>query len=228
MKNFSARETLWLQELDGLELAGFRRRAFAFILDWVLISIILTLVFGLGGLAYIGVQHLLGHATPAINLNTDSSYITINPGDSKPSTPKHFNYQLGFPAEHAHPANESFGQRALNEAVTILSDTLIPVLYFGLFLWQGNGRTPGKRLLKIRVVSLVHTHIHFWHAVERALGYGAALLEGGFGFIQFFLHPYRRCAQDRLAETIVVNERSYQQKFPKALGTPAEADTTPR
>jgi hypothetical protein len=57
------------------------------------------------------------------------------------------------------------------------------------------------------------------------LGYRAALLEGGFGFAQFFLHPYRRCAQDRLAETIVVTERSYQQKFPAQLGTPPEADT---
>jgi len=28
--------------------------------------------------------------------------------------------------------------------------------------------------------------------------------------VQFFIHPYRRCAQDRLAETIVVTERSYQ------------------
>jgi len=65
--------------------------------------------------------------------------------------------------------------------------------------------------MKIRVVSIVHRHLSFWHCVERALGYGAAALEAGFGFIQFFIHPYRRCAQDRLAETIVVTERSYQE-----------------
>ena len=64
--------------------------------------------------------------------------------------------------------------------------------------------------MRIRVVSLAHRHITFWHAVERALGYGAAALELGFGFVQFFIHPYRRCAQDRLAETIVVTERGYQ------------------
>jgi len=28
--------------------------------------------------------------------------------------------------------------------------------------------------------------------------------------VQFFIHPYRRCAQDRLAETIVVTEGGYQ------------------
>jgi uncharacterized RDD family membrane protein YckC len=89
-------------------------------------------------------------------------------------------------------------------------DILVPVLYFGLFTWRGKGRTPGKRLMRIRVVSLVHRHLTFWHSIERALGYGAAALEGGFGFVQYFIHPYRRCAQDRLAETIVVTELSYK------------------
>jgi uncharacterized RDD family membrane protein YckC len=97
-----------------------------------------------------------------------------------------------------------------NEVIHIAATVVVPVLYCGVLLWAGKGRTPGKRLLKIRVVSLAHRHITFWHAVERALGYGAAALELGFGFVQFFIHPYRRCAQDRLAETIVVTERSYQ------------------
>jgi hypothetical protein len=34
--------------------------------------------------------------------------------------------------------------------------------------------------------------------------------------------------QDRLAETIVVTERSYQQRFPTSLGTPPEADAEPQ
>jgi uncharacterized RDD family membrane protein YckC len=97
-----------------------------------------------------------------------------------------------------------------NEVIHVAATMVVPVLYCGVLLWAGKGRTPGKRLLKIRVVSLAHRHITFWHAVERALGYGAAALELGFGFVQFFIHPYRRCAQDRLAETIVVTERSYQ------------------
>lgn len=64
--------------------------------------------------------------------------------------------------------------------------------------------------MKIRVVSIVHRHLSLWHSVERALGYGAAALEGGFGFVQYFIHPYRRCLQDRIAETIVVTEAGYQ------------------
>jgi uncharacterized RDD family membrane protein YckC len=124
----------------------------------------------------------------------------------------------------ARTPSEKLHHELVDEGSKLVTDIVLPILYFGILLWQGNGRTPGKRLLKIRVVSLVHTHITFWHAVERALGYGAAALEGGFGFVQFFIHPYRRCAQDRLAETIVVTERSYQQKLPKRLGVPSEAD----
>jgi uncharacterized RDD family membrane protein YckC len=98
--------------------------------------------------------------------------------------------------------------RAEDEITKIIFETLAPVLYFGLSTWIGNGRTVGKRLMGIRVVSLVHERMDLWHSIERALGYGAAALEFGFGFAQFFIHPYRRTVQDRIAETIVVKEKS--------------------
>ncbi|HZU29333.1 MAG TPA: RDD family protein [Bryobacteraceae bacterium] len=80
------------------------------------------------------------------------------------------------------------------------------VLYFGVSLYIGKGQTIGKRLLRIRVVSLVHDHLSLWHCIERALGYGASALEGGFGFIQYFVHPNHRTVHDRIAETIVVRD----------------------
>jgi uncharacterized RDD family membrane protein YckC len=97
-----------------------------------------------------------------------------------------------------------------SELGRFLVDIVIPVLYFGLFTYWGDGQTPGKRWMKIRVVSLVHTHVTLWHSIERALGYGAAALEFGFGFAQFFIHPQRRTVQDRIAETIVVKNASLQ------------------
>ena len=80
------------------------------------------------------------------------------------------------------------------------------VVYFGLTTYFGNGKTLGKKLLKIRVVSITHPQMTFWQSIERALGYGASILEGGFGFIQFFINPNRRTVHDRIAETIVVDE----------------------
>ncbi|MGH7676700.1 MAG: RDD family protein [Gemmatimonadales bacterium] len=74
------------------------------------------------------------------------------------------------------------------------------VLYFSLGLYWGKGRTPGKWILGIRVMSLTHERLSFWHALERALGYGASALEAGIG-------QNRQTVHDRIAETIVVDER---------------------
>ena len=195
MRNFSARETEWLEELDGIELASFWQRAFAFIIDWIIVAIIFSavaIVIALGIFAY---MHRHGKSmediTHMVSASENGDNVTVH------SNAKVWTYHMDE-------------KSATGEAIKVISDALVPVLYFGILLWKGKGRTPGKRLMRIRVVSIVHRHLSFWHSVERALGYGAAALEGGFGFIQFFIHPYRRCAQDRLAETMVVTERGYQ------------------
>lgn len=83
------------------------------------------------------------------------------------------------------------------------------IIYYVAFIaasnYIGNGATIGKKLLKIRAVSLVHHRLSLWHSFERALGYGASALEAFFGFFQYFIHPNRRTVHDRIAETIVVS-----------------------
>ena len=98
------------------------------------------------------------------------------------------------------------------------------MLYFGLATYFGKGRTPGKRLLGIRVVSLVYQRLGLWHSIERALGYAASALEFGFGFLQYFVHPNRRTVHDRIAETIVVVER----RSPARLLQQTPAEEEPR
>ena len=211
MRNFSARETEWLLELDGIELASFWPRAFAFVIDWTLICIVMTVIVGVGFGAWVGIRKLEGKS-PLPD--------TITSAVSDKSSDKDLNIVVG--PSFITPKGEQ--QTETGKLISDATDIVIAILYFGLLLWKGKGRTPGKRLLKIRVVSIVHRHLSFWHCVERALGYGAAALEGGFGFIQFFIHPYRRCAQDRLAETIVVTERGYQ-AMQRKLSHPLVPDT---
>lgn len=81
------------------------------------------------------------------------------------------------------------------------------LLYYGLVNYFGNGQTIGKWIARTRAVSLKQDRLTFWQSIERALGYGAAVLEAGLGFVQFFWDRNRQCAQDRLAETIVVDVR---------------------
>ena len=84
---------------------------------------------------------------------------------------------------------------------------LAMLLYWGLFNYFGNGRTPGKWIARTKIVSLTGERMGLWQSFERALGYGASMLEGGMGFLQYFWDRNRMCAQDRLAETIVVDMR---------------------
>ncbi len=88
-----------------------------------------------------------------------------------------------------------------------IGNVIVLVLYYGIATYLGNGRTPGKWIARTRVVSLTHDRIGLWQSIERALGYGAAVLECGLGFLQYFWSENRMCAQDRLAETIVIDVR---------------------
>jgi uncharacterized RDD family membrane protein YckC len=80
--------------------------------------------------------------------------------------------------------------------------------FLGLSNHISNGRTLGKRIFGLRAVSLVHDRLTGWPAFERALAYGASALELGFGFLQYFFHRNHQTVHDRIAETIVVDERA--------------------
>jgi uncharacterized RDD family membrane protein YckC len=93
---------------------------------------------------------------------------------------------------------------------------VVVVLYWAVGNYVGNGQTPGKWVARIRAMSLTSERLGIWQSVERALGYGAAVLEGGLGFVQIFWDRNRMCAQDRLAETIVVDVRKRSKNFEEA------------
>jgi uncharacterized RDD family membrane protein YckC len=163
MSNYDSHQTRRMLEVHGAPLASFTRRAAAFLLDVIVMSLLFVIVVG-------SLEPLL-----------------VKAGLMAPSGRIVFSLNHGW----------------YNVAWV--------VLYFGLFTYFGRGRTPGKRIMGIRVVSLAHERISLWHAVERALGYGASMLEFGFGFLQYFIHPNKRTVHDRIAETIVVREQKASQ-----------------
>jgi uncharacterized RDD family membrane protein YckC len=148
---FKTQNVEWQARLQGVQLASFRSRALAFLIDASIIALLLLL--------------------PSIRTTLQSA----------PNSPIRLSLEMGG-----------------------LVSVAVAVGYFGLSTYFGRGSSIGKRLLGIRVVSLVHSQMSLWHCAERALGYAASFLEAGFGFIQYFFHPNHQTVHDRIAETIVV------------------------
>lgn len=77
-------------------------------------------------------------------------------------------------------------------------------LYFTFFLGWWKGRTPGKRILGIRVVRLDGRPLGYWVAFERYGGYAASLFTGLEGFGRLIWDPNRQALEDKLAGTVVL------------------------
>jgi uncharacterized RDD family membrane protein YckC len=164
---FHAHETARFDSLNGLPLASFKRRAWAYTIDFLIIATIWS-VFRFGAHHHIDLEE-----------GCTVSFSTV-----------------------------------FLEVAKELKELAESVLYFAIALKLGNGQTPGKKFMKIRVVSLTHHGMGWWQSIERALGYGASFLEGGFGFFQYFLNQNRMCVHDRIAETIVIDTRKPRLEAP--------------
>jgi len=104
---------------------------------------------------------------------------------------------------------EAEQQKGVRHTITSLLDE------FGLGLgWSGlyftfmtgffRGRTPGKRLFRVRIVRLDGRPLGYWASLERYGGYAAALFTGFEGFLKILWDPNRQGIQDKIAETVVV------------------------
>jgi uncharacterized RDD family membrane protein YckC len=151
---FLAHETVRADELDGTRLATFRQRAWGFVIDFAMVSLIRKIL--------------------------SVVWIDYVPHDWE----RHTHIDL------AH-----------------VISVFVFLAYFTIAVYFGHGRTPGKWIARTSVVSLTALRPTLWQSFERALGYGASVLEVGLGFVQFFRNRNRQCAHDRLAETIVVDLR---------------------
>ena len=107
-------------------------------------------------------------------------------------------------AERNKPVSILARARAVAEdiGITFFWSTLYFTTFIGLF----RGRTPGKRLLGLRVVRLDGGRLSVWNAFERHGGYLAGTATGLLGFLQVFWDPNRQAIQDKIAGTVVIRE----------------------
>ncbi|MEO2003651.1 MAG: RDD family protein [Candidatus Poribacteria bacterium] len=104
-------------------------------------------------------------------------------------------------------------------------------LFLGYFtVWPRllSGRTPGKALLRLRVVRLDGRSLTLWDAFSRAGGYGASVSMLALGFIEALWDPNRQTVHDRIAGTVVVVGRPWPpiQDGGAAAAGPSDGDAT--
>jgi len=124
------------------------------------------------------------------------------------------------------PLGSEFGKvgSAIAIGAMILAGFLIFFGYFILFEWAWNGRTPGKRLVGIRVVRDGGFPVDFSSSVIRNV---VRVLEVGLGFyvlstIAALISPQNRRLGDMAAGTIVVRDRAFAGGVPNVA--PARSD----
>ncbi len=95
-------------------------------------------------------------------------------------------------------------QRERNDAYNIIKEYIITLVYFVLFFRYG-GRTPGKRLFGLKVISLEHEERLGWYqCFERAHGYFCSGLFASLGFWQVLWDRQGLSMHDRIATTTVI------------------------
>jgi uncharacterized RDD family membrane protein YckC len=136
---------------------------------------------------------------------------------------------LGVMAAIIIPALGILGRLSANWAIGIF--VLIVFLmqwgYFSLFEAFGNGRTPGKRVARIRVIHQSGRGISFLESLARNLVRAIDYLPGFYavGVVSIFMTRRHQRLGDMVASTLVVRDRDVEQ--PQWTGTATRTITGP-
>jgi uncharacterized RDD family membrane protein YckC len=131
----------------------------------------------------------------------------------------------------------SFGEQLTNapkwvKAIMIAVVFLIISSYFVFFEWLWNGQTPGKRLMKLRVIREDGRPITFWEAAVRNLLRTFDMMPAPFysiGLISVFLSLSDQRVGDLVAGTVVVRERQAEAPaFAQVFASPVSDDALRR
>jgi len=117
-------------------------------------------------------------------------------------------------------------------AIMILVVFVLFASYFAVFEWLWNGQTPGKRLMRLRVIREDGRPLTLWEAIARNLLRIADAAPGfvipiySVGLITIFLNGRDQRIGDIFAGTVVIRERideapSFTDTFAKRIADPA-------
>jgi uncharacterized RDD family membrane protein YckC len=94
----------------------------------------------------------------------------------------------------------------LGDSGAAIASLLSLVIVFGyiLYFWSTSGQTPGKSVMKIKIVSVDGSPMSFGKAVMRLIGYFVSGLVFYLGFIWILFDANKQGWHDKIAGTYVV------------------------
>ncbi|MFV0388551.1 MAG: RDD family protein [Pyrinomonadaceae bacterium] len=117
--------------------------------------------------------------------------------------------------EKAKPINETFSEMpAWTIAIVIITAFILFAGYFAFFEWLWNGQTPGKRVMKLRVVREDGRPITVWESISRNLLRIFDAMPSpiipiySVGLISIFASTRDQRIGDIFSGTVVIRERS--------------------
>lgn len=205
------RKKIFLRNKAHPDQAGFFRRFWAFSVDVVLAFMLAVLLYGVftevGGL-FGGEKGIFTQAAQAAR---EGKSIVISLPSEEEAEEEHF--VIG-------------GER---ETFDFLREIIGGYIYFILF-FRFSGRTPGKRLFRLKIIDLKERDRLGWYqAFERTHGYAASSLIVGLGFLQVLWDPQGLTMHDKLAGTTVIKlpKKKKEKRKKTAKKKPAAATDSP-
>jgi uncharacterized RDD family membrane protein YckC len=208
--------------------ASFSRRFFAFGIDITIITLTSVLVFlgfseirgAMGGMPGMISQYVEGKkAGRSIHLSID--FEKQNEKFAKRACLR-FLKDILEPEEYLHAQNMSYEEMKgayrkemaehedapliilSDRAFNLFQEIIVGYFFFVLF-FRLNGRTPGKRLLRLKVIDLKgRKRLSWYQSFERAHGYTASALIGSLGFLQVLWDAEGLTMHDKIAGTTVI------------------------
>lgn len=207
--------------------AGFLRRLFAFTIDSIIIVILAFLVY----LVYIEIAAAFkkepGLVAMAIRAIKEGGPFLITTEEQeldqflkkvylqeleKKLSPEEYNRAKGMTFQEmkrAFPLGGKFENLEekivkAREGLNVLREIIVAYIYFGLF-FRFRSQTPGKRLLRLKVVDLKgKSRLSWYQSFERAHGYAASALFASLGFLQVLWDAEGLTMHDKIASTTVI------------------------
>lgn len=153
-----------------------------------------------------------GADMPTVRLGLDSPTVGLGPAapdaQTVPAAPEPPSTAVAWIRDVADEAGLIFGWGTV---------------YLTLFTALWHGRTPGKRLMDLRVVCLTGEPLGLMRSFERAGGYAAGFATGLLGFARVWWDPNRQAIHDKIAETVVIRERLSRDRRDRGRPSPKPA-----